>query len=170
MKTNLGQRRHAGVSHEIGELYDKLVYWLYERQQPQRAKTYARRLQAILPKHESELGDIFAYELRSLFHESVGDTSEAIAHRKREIDLIRRLHQIGKDTAYESLVNRQYDYTDLRDRLIILAMLYRDDGNADQAIRVLKEARALCKKRGIRFGGMQLLRDYEKEKQATLRD
>jgi tetratricopeptide (TPR) repeat protein len=165
MKTNLGPGPLVEGADKLDKLYDKLLYWLYERQQPRRARAYAHQLQGILARCETDVGRIFASELWSLVYEGLGNIPEAIKQRRREIHLIRRLHRIAKNRPYERLVHGQYNDTDLRDRLIILAMLHYDGGDVDQAIKALEEARAFCRERGIRFGAMQLLRDYEKDKQ-----
>ena len=44
------RRKFADASEEMGYLYDKLVYWLYERQDRRRARPYAGRLERLLSK------------------------------------------------------------------------------------------------------------------------
>jgi hypothetical protein len=165
MKTNLARAPYLRATDEIGKLYDKLFYWLYERQQQQRARAYAHRLEEILRRCEIDVGRIFASELWSLVYEGLGNLPKAITQRRREIGLIRRLHRIARNKPYEKLVHSQYNDTDLRDSLIILAMLYSDNGDLEQAIKVLEDTRTFCREHGIRFGAMQLLRDYQKDNQ-----
>jgi hypothetical protein len=43
-----GRRKFAGAWDEIGYLYDKLLYWLYERQLAAKARPYAKRLERLL--------------------------------------------------------------------------------------------------------------------------
>jgi hypothetical protein len=50
------------------------------------------------------------------------------------------LHRISINTPGRDFVLRAYDYSDLSDRLDLLAILYHDVGDVRKAIRVLKES------------------------------
>src|SRR5436190_18750971 len=126
----------ARTSNQISRLYDRLVYWLYERQDASRARSLASQMKNLLAKNP-KLESIFNCECSSLVHEASGDLDSAIKDRKKEIRLIRRLHQRAQNKPGASFVFGQYDYADLRDRLDLLAMLYHDRGDLDKGIRTL---------------------------------
>ncbi len=159
-----GKRKFADTSEEMGYLYDKLVYWLYQRQLFRRALPFADRLERLLANSGPETQSIFAEECRSLIHEAKGDLAKAIAHREKEIRLIRRLHEITQNTSGADFAFGQYNHADLSDRLDLLAVLYHDNGNLDKAIKTLQESKQLCKKHGINFDGEDILQEYLFEK------
>jgi hypothetical protein len=144
----------------LDRLYDQLVYCLYDRQSSGRARPYANLLETCLAKSGDSVGAIFAEECRSLIDEAQGDLEGAIRHRTKEIDLIKHLHQIAHGTPDEATALEEYDYDDLRDRLVLLAMLYHDSGRLDKAIETLVAARELCEARGIEFDEEDLLHEY----------
>jgi tetratricopeptide (TPR) repeat protein len=169
-KLSADRKKSGDVWARMGRAYDRLVYWLYERQDASRARPLADRLEQLLaglgPDAESS---IFAEECRSLVHEARGNLVKAIKHREGEVRLIRRLHRQAKGTAGADFVFRQYSHADLSDRLDLLAMLYHDGGDLEKAIKTLKEAKKLCEARGMEFGGEDALREYREEasKRAT---
>jgi hypothetical protein len=170
MKTKASQTRRKFYHDwdEIDYLRLKILHWFYEREDRRKALPFCARLQALLERtpdaHEAILGE----ECWSLICEVRGDLAGAIAYRQREIELIKRLHRISINTPGRDIVWRGYDYSDLSDRLDLLAILYHDAGNLPQAIRVLRESRQLCKRHGIAFDGADLLRDYLAEADGIL--
>src|SRR3954447_25156115 len=98
MKANspASPRKLADTSEEMGYLYDKLVYWLYHRQNARRARPFAGRLEQLLSNAGREGKSIFAEECRPLVHEAKGRLGKAIKHREKEIRLIRRLNEISE--------------------------------------------------------------------------
>jgi tetratricopeptide (TPR) repeat protein len=162
MKTKAipSRRKFDGDWDEIDYLYMKILRWFYEREDRRKALPYCARLQALLERtpdvHEAILGE----ECWSLLCEVQGDLMGAIAYREHEIELIKRLHRISVNTPGRDIILREYDYSDLSDRLDMLAILYHDAGDIAKAIQVLKESRRLCKRHGIPFDGADLLRDY----------
>lgn len=162
------RRKFAGVWDEIGYLYDKLLYWLYQREDRAKARRYANRLSRLLPKADPAGEAIFGQECWSLVHEAEGDLQKAIRHRENEIRLIHRLHDIARKAEHSDAILQGYDLADLSDRLDLLATLYHDSGQLDKAITTLRESKQLCHKAGIPFDGDDLLREYleEKERQA----
>jgi hypothetical protein len=159
------RRKFADASEEIGYLYDKLIYWLYLRQDSRRARPFADRLEQRLAAASQEPESIFAEECRSLVHEAKGDLANAMKHREREIRLIRRLHQLAQNAAEADFIFRQYSYADLSDRLDLLAVLYHDSGRLDKALGTLQESRQLCEQHGIPFDGQDLFDEYQEEKE-----
>jgi tetratricopeptide (TPR) repeat protein len=158
------RRKFANEWDEIGYLYDKLLYWLYGRADPERARPYAERLERLLPRADPDHEAIFGEECRSLACEAKGDLGNAIQHRENEIRLIRRLHEISRGKPWEEIALKDYDYEALSDRLDLLAMLYHDSGNADKAIRILRGSKRLCGRHGVPFDGEDTLREYLQEK------
>jgi hypothetical protein len=159
-----GRRSFASTRDEAEYLYDKLLYWLYERDNPVRARFFADRLGRLLlhasPGHEA----IFPEECRSLICEANGDLGGAIKHRVKEIRLMKRLQEISVGTPHEDDILRLHSFADLSDRLDLLAELYREKGDLDKAIAALRESRSVCEKHGIKFDGADLLRECVKEK------
>jgi hypothetical protein len=147
---------------QIYRLYDRLVYWLHERQDARRARNFARRLAQVLAKLGPEAGTIFGEECQSLIHEANGELPKAIEHREEEMRLIRRLHELaqGPDAARADYILGQYNCADLRDRLELLAILYHDSGDLDKALGLLEAAKQLCLERGIPFDAEDTLNEY----------
>jgi tetratricopeptide (TPR) repeat protein len=166
MKAKPPLKRRKFVSHwdEIGYLYDKLLYWLYEREDAGKARPYAERLERLLRKADPAHEAIFGEECRSLACESKGDFLRAIEHRENEIRLIRRLHEISRKPPWDDLTLKDYGYDDLSDRLDLLATLYHDSGSLNKAIAMLRESKRLCETHGIKFDGNDILQAYLQEK------
>jgi hypothetical protein len=159
-----GRRKFANDWDEIRYLYDKLLYWLYQRQDAAKARPYAERLEQFLPKATPDHEAIFGEECWSLVYEAKGDVRRAIEHRENEVRLIRRLHELSRHAPYRKLALKDYGYDDLSDRLDLLATLYHDSGNLDKAITILQESSRLCAKHGVRFDGGDILQEYLAEK------
>ena len=165
-KPPLKRRKFANDWDEIEYLYQKLLYWLYEREDAGKSLPYAERLERLIaatdPSHESILGE----ECWSLIFEARGDISKAIECRENEICLMRRLHELTAASKNKSIALEGRGYDDLSDRLDLLAPLERDRGDLDKAISILHESKRLCDSHGIEFDGQDLLDEYlgEKEK------
>ncbi len=157
------QRKFHGAWDEIGYLRVKILDWFYDRGNRRKALPFCARLEALLERtpdtHEAILGE----ECWSLIREVQGDLAGAIAYREREIELIKRLHRISVNTPGRDFALRGYGYSDLSDRLDLLAILYHDAGDLGKAIRILKDSRRLCRRHGIRFDGADVLREYVAE-------
>src|SRR5262245_42429538 len=162
--------RFADIADEIDHVYQKLVYWHCRTVRGARARQYAARLKKLLPRDETAPGSIFGEECWSLAFEIQGDLRQAIRHRENEIRLIRRLHEITPREQRDRVFG-WYDYSDISDRLAILADLYVQIGETNRAIAVLREAKALCVRQGIAFEGEdalhELLRDTTRNGQRT---
>jgi hypothetical protein len=158
------RRKFADQWDEIGYLYDKLLYWLYQRADAGKARLFAQRLELLLPKVTSEHQGIFGEECWSLLYEAKGDLPNAIKHRENEVRLIRRLHEISRNSRHEDLVHKRYGPADLSDRLDLLAVLWHDSGHLDEALSLLNESKQVCKKHGIKFDGEDIYQEYLEEK------
>ncbi len=152
---------------KIRDLYHKLLYWLYRRGNVQKALKYADQLEPLLDKADPNHGAILAEEIWSLISEAKGDLRNAIRHRENEIGAIRQLHTISRDQPYEKIATNGYDYSDLSDRLNLLAALYHDSGNLDGAIRTLSKSKQLCADHGIEFDADDVLEEYLAEKASS---
>jgi len=154
------RRQFANAWDEINYLRDKVLFWLYQREKPEKALPFAKRLQQLLGRADAKQEAILGQECRSLAFETVGNLAKAIEHRQKEIDLIRRLQEISHGTPSEHYALKGYEPSDLSDRLDLLAVLYRDHGELEKAIATLRESRTLCEEHGIEFDGADLLSDY----------
>ena len=86
---------------ELDYLCTKIDYWLYNRQECAKARRYLTRLRKVLEKlPENDLA-IVRQEGWSLLYELEGDLTNAIAHRKREIELIEHLHREAELPRYD---------------------------------------------------------------------
>ena len=157
------RRRFAGDWDEIEYLYRKLLYWFCEREDRRRAAAFCDRLEPLLNQVSPDDKVIVGEECRSLICEVRGDLGGAIRHRENEIRLIKRLHRISENTPSNNFALSQYDYSDLSDRLDLLATLYREAGKPKRALRVLEESKKLCAAHGINFAGQELMRDCLRE-------
>lgn len=105
-------------------------------------------------------------ECRSLIAVAKGALSEAVKHRRREIRRLRRLHRLAETPSQRDFILRKYSYDDLRDRLVLLAMLYRKHGKLDRAIATLAECKQFCDQHGVKFDSADLLEEYQENKRA----
>jgi hypothetical protein len=119
-----------------------------------------RRLERLLNEFCADDHVIVPEECRSLICEIRGDLPGAIKHRENEIRLIKRLHRISQNTPSHNFALSQYDYSDLSDRLDLLATVYYEAGKPKRATRTLEESKKLCATRGIKFAGQELMREY----------
>ena len=151
---------------ELTYLYDKILYWLYDREDCCRAGEFRDRFEQLLKQHAADHEAIFGEECWSILFELDGDHHRAIQHREREIALIRRLREISKDSPLEvkDYVLRAYRVENLCDRLELLSILYHDSGNLDRAIVLLAESKRLCEFAGLPFEGEDLLQEYLDER------
>src|SRR5262245_43086771 len=94
------QREFANNWSELDYLCNTIRYWLYERGQKDRAEHYLSRLERVLRNLPENDSAIVRQEGLALLYELKGKLSEAIAHRKREIQLMERLHGEAKSPEY----------------------------------------------------------------------
>jgi tetratricopeptide (TPR) repeat protein len=154
--------RRAPGADPIDRLYQRLLFWLYEKGNPRKAGPLADRLERELAKAAEK--SIRVEECRALIAEARGDLRKAIKHREKEIALIRKLHRISLKRPGEAYVFAQYSYADLSDRMNLLAVLYHDIGNLKRALELLHKSKKLCTRHAIAFDSTELIAEYSGEK------
>lgn len=159
-KPPLKRRKFANDWDEIEYLNEKLLFWLYEREEAGKAAHYAERLERLPTRADSKHESILGEECWSLIYETRGNISKAIESRENEIRLMRRLHELAGTSKKDSVALAGRGYGDLSDRLDLLATLYYDRGDLDKAISLLRESKHLCENHGMDFDGKGLLDEY----------
>jgi hypothetical protein len=160
-KAAIKRRKPLDGADDVEALYSQLLHLFYDKADREQAETVARRLEGTLAARPDLAGSIRAEEVRSLLAELRGDLAEAARSREAEIRKILELHLLSVNTPSWPFVLRQYDYSDLSDRLDLLAILYADQGDLDRAVATLQESKQLCESHGVPFDGKDLLRDFE---------
>jgi len=87
------RRKFGGVWGELAYVCRKISYWLYLREDKTSARRFQSRLEGLLEDVPKSRMAIIRAEGLALFHELRGETSRAIRHRRREINLMERLHR-----------------------------------------------------------------------------
>jgi hypothetical protein len=165
MATRTLQRRPKknGTANQLEEIYLDFLRAYYEEGNQAQAKKIATRLSAALAAHPEFADSIRAEEIRSLLAELRGDFTDAIRSRESEIRKIFELHSLALYTPSQAAVLRQYDFSDISDRLDLLAVLYADQGDLDRAVRTLRESKLFCAAHRISFDGQDLLSELERK-------
>ncbi|WP_051185286.1 hypothetical protein [Leptospira alstonii] len=150
------RRSFTSTWDELDYLYVKVLRWFYGSP-PNRAKArvFADRLENLLDRMKPEPMAIKVEECRAIVCEVKGDLIGAIHHRCREIDFLKTLFSLPE---YPKLA-MVGDHSDLVDRLILLAILYKNIGSFRQAIDCLEEAKVVAKRKRFRFPAKDLLSD-----------
>ena len=88
-------RRFVNDWDEIIDLYHRILFWFYGREDRKRALKHCPRLEELLrqasPEHQTVRGE----ECWSLIWEVRGNLGRAIRFRRNEIRLVRRLFKIS---------------------------------------------------------------------------
>jgi hypothetical protein len=158
--TNQPTRNPQGAAPDPAEmdaLYAELVKRFYDEEDRPGAEEVAARLEQELVRSPEWAGSIRGQEIQSLIAELRGDYQEAIHSREAEIRKILELHALALNTPAWPAVERQYDFSDVSDRLDLLAGLYDRQGNVERAVATLRESEAYCRSRGIPFDGQDML-------------
>lgn len=91
-----------------------------------------------------------------MVYEFKGDIKNAIKYRKNEIKLMKKFLKLP-----ESNLIKDIDYSDVHDRLILLALLYDKTNDDSNAIKSLKEAKKIAKKYKFSFGAQDLIDEID---------
>jgi hypothetical protein len=146
---------------EFESLYLRLVKLFYEKDDRKRTQKIASRLERVLAASPDYSGSIRGEEVRSLIAEFRGDFAEAVRSREAEIRKILELHTLTANSENWKSVSRHYDFSDVSDRLDLLAILYDTQGQLDRAISTLLESRHYCQSHRIPFDAQDLLEELE---------
>ncbi len=152
------------LTEEVETLYVSFIDVFYDKTDRERARQIATKLQRILNNRPDVAGSIRGEEIRSLIAELNGNLQEAIRRRECEIRKILELHSLASGKPGWAYVFRQYDYSDVSDRLDLLASLYANVGDWEGAIATLRESKSYCEGHGIAFDGQDLLEEFEQER------
>jgi hypothetical protein len=148
---------------DVESLYHDLLRKFYEDADLAGAARVAKRLEQQLVSETEAARSIRGDEIRSLLAELRGDWDEAIRNREREIRRILALHTIQEHATREYICD-QYSYSDIADRLDLLANLFARRGDLDCAIETLIESREFCELHHIPFDGQELLDEFEQDR------
>ncbi|HEV3258018.1 MAG TPA: hypothetical protein VG013_14130 [Gemmataceae bacterium] len=160
-KARHNRREPVPGADGIEALYVELLHLFYEEGNREQAQKVASRLEDTLAARTDFAGSIRAEEIRSLLAELRGDLAEAIHSREAEIRKILELHVLAVKTPSWQHVVRLYDFSDVSDRLDLLAILYDEQGNLDRARATLQESKEFCESHHIPFDGQDLLDEFE---------
>jgi hypothetical protein len=159
--------KSSGSSKQIDgveTLYAFLIEAFYNREDREQAKKIASKLEDVLNRQSDVANSIRGEEIRSLIAELDGNLQEAIRRRECEIRKMLELHSLASGKPSWAYVFRQYDYSDVSDRLDLLDSLYANAGDWEWAIATLRESKAYCDGHGIPFDGQDLLDEFEQER------
>lgn len=121
------RRTFANVWGELDYLCKKIRFWLYDRRQAAGANRYRDRLAQILRQVRENDAAIIRHEGLALLHELQGEIVESIAHRKKEIALMERLHKEAHlptcSASTRAYMLRDRDVAALKERRAILEEL-----------------------------------------------
>ena len=157
---------NAPSSTGFEALYQNLLKRYYDEGDRERANGIASRLEELLAASPEYAHSIRGEEVRSIIAELRDDLSTAIQSREAEIRKILELHERALNTQSWQYVSRLYDYSDVSDRLDLLAILYDKQGELDRAVAVLLESKEYCRSRSIPFDAQDLLDELEHARRA----
>jgi len=160
--TAIKTKRHfVSLWDEALYLYDKMLFWWYNRANRARARHFADRLQHVLQRLPRIDYPARVEEFWSLIYDIRGDLDNAIAHRRNEIEVISSALDGAHGKRPTHLNPGSDTYQDLVDRLMLLALLYRDQGNDDSARASLHQARDIAAKHHFEFEYQDVLDELD---------
>jgi hypothetical protein len=148
----------------IDALYPKLLNVFYRKLDQKQAEKTAALLETALAASPDHSQSIRGEEIRSIIAEVRGDFAEAARSREAEIRKILQLHALSVNTESWEYVSRQYDFSDVSDRLDLLASLYDAQGEIERAIFTLLESKSYCEAHQIPFDAQDLLDELERSR------
>jgi hypothetical protein len=160
-KVSRNSPKTAVFADDLEKLYVDLLHWFYQKGDRERAGKIATRLQAILADRPDVANSIRGEEIRAILAELRGDLIEASRSRESEIRKILELHSVANGKPGWEFVLRQYDYSDVSDRLDLLAILYAEQDDLERAVATLQESKQFCDSHQVKFDGQDLLDEYE---------
>lgn len=158
-------RNSPTAADRIESLYLALLRSFYGEGDRKKAQQVAAKLCKVMGDSPEFDDSIRAEEIRSLVAELRGDLAAAIQSREAEIRKIFELHSLAINTPSWQRVLQIYDFSDISDRLDLLAILYDQSGDLDRAILILRESKHFCEAHKISFDGHDLLDELERARQ-----
>jgi hypothetical protein len=137
------------VWKRIVALADKLSHCLRFDWNESRIQDYSSRLAEMIGLADRDNESVIGQGCRSLIAEAEGNIPLAIKHRKKEMDMIRELHEAVRGTSYEEVAIRGLGPKKLQETMLALSRLYLDNGQVSQAIETLEKARSFSQEKGI---------------------
>ncbi len=95
------ERNFATVWGELDYLCRKIQFWLYTRKRKGQAEKFVARLEGVLTRLPRNESAIVREDGLALLCELRGDLAQAIKHRRREIQLMHRLHREAALSRYD---------------------------------------------------------------------
>jgi len=126
----LTRRSFASIWDQLDYLCKKIHNWLYTRNEKGRAERYRDRLERVL--HDLPENDIAIIQQQglALLCQLKGRIAESIGYRRREIELMERLHCEAQSPDYaestRAYMLRDRDTAELQERRTILAALVKE--------------------------------------------
>jgi tetratricopeptide (TPR) repeat protein len=142
--------------YEIQGRYFEVLELFYEKGKRQKALAPALRLLRLLDKHDPNAEAMLGMSGRWLVAELDGDIEEAVRWREKEISLLRDHIATGL------LETGALEADEFSDRLDLLALNYLHLKRYDDALAVLAESEAFCKKHNIPFDGKDIRADVKR--------
>jgi hypothetical protein len=142
--------------HEIDDLYHEVLDLFYGKRKRDKAAWPALRLVRLLEQHDPKCEALLGMDGRALVAELDGDTPAAIRYRRLAVDALKRLIDKGQ------LAAAQLDPDDYSDRLDLLADLYLDNHQYEEALAALDESERYCTEQGIPFDGADIRADVKR--------
>lgn len=159
------RRKFSSAADEQFYLYDKLLYWFYERENPSRSRWFANKMRSFLEKEAHDHENIIDNECLALIHEVEKDWERAEYYRRREIYYIEKLRELAKTE--HPIVRKRIlsDFTeeDLAGRYNLLSITLWEAGKLEDALIALEKSEQLCIAGGYEFEGMDLRKDIEED-------
>ena len=160
-------RKSLTVADRIESLYLALLRSFYGQADRKQARRVAAKLCEAMADSPEFDDSIRAEEIRSLVAELRGDLAAAVQSREAEIRKILELHSLAINTPGWQRVLQIYDFSDISDRLDLLAILYDQSGDLDRAILTLRESKHFCEAHKISFDGHDLLDELERARELS---
>lgn len=125
------RRKFKNLADELIYVYDKLLYWFYDKGNLSVSRKFALRMEEILEKSPDNAEEsIFGNECLALINEVEGNWKQAITYRKKEIGLIYRLRELAKTEKplARKRILKDFDAREIADRYELLAIELWNDG------------------------------------------
>lgn len=138
------RKRFRSVLDELSYLNERLMYWLYRRSQPGRARPFAARMQRLLPKARGLKRSLVGSGYYALVAEAFGRWDDVAKYTKLEIQFMDRLRRMKEG---RPLVGIGF----LASTLGNLGYALIEIGDGKGALRALRRSQRLCRTHGLPY-------------------